>query len=82
MQRVGIPMTRNVGGDVFESFARLNDLIRKNDGIRNFSIKQNSCYDSDAGFSEDNQTHIRITNSYHDINQLRDTYLRITFEGK
>ena len=76
MQRVGIPMSSNIGGDVFESLAKLNDQIKKNDGIRSFSIKTNSCYDSDAPVSEGTQTHIRITNSYHDMNQLDETYLR------
>ena len=70
MQRVGIPITRHIGGDVFESFQSLNNVIKKNDGIRSFSIKTNSCYDSDAPVSEGTQTHIRITNNFHDINQI------------
>ena len=77
MQRVGIPISSNIGGDVFESFSKINDIITKNDGIRSFSVKTNSCYDSDAPVYEGNQTHIRITNNYHDINQIGETYLRM-----
>ena len=74
-------MSSHIGGDVFESFAALNDIIKKNDGIRSFSIKTNSCYDSDAPVPEGTQTHIRITNNYHDINQLNETYLRCKWEA-
>ena len=76
MQRVGIPISRRTGGDVFESFQRINDITRKNDGIRSFSIKTNSCYDSDAPVQKGTQTHLRITNNYHDVNQLSETYIR------
>ena len=41
MQRVGIPISRRIGGDVFESFQALDKMIKKNDGIRSFSIKTN-----------------------------------------
>ena len=80
-QRSGIPTASQVAGDVFSSFKRLNNIITKNDGIRSFSILTNNCYDSDQGFFEDQQTHIRITNSLHDINQISQTYLRMTFEA-
>ena len=52
MQRVGIPVSSNIGGDVFESFTKINDIIRKNDGVRSFSIKTNSCFDADAPVPE------------------------------
>ena len=61
---------------------RLNNIISKNDGIRQFSILTNNCYDSDQGFDDSQQTHIRITNAMHDINQLGETYLRMTFEAE
>ena len=48
-QRVGIPTASQVAGDVFSSFQRLNNIISKNDGIRQFSILTNNCYDSDQG---------------------------------
>ena len=80
-QRIGIPQTKNVAGDVFESFTRLNDLIQKNDGIRSFSCETNNCYDSDQNFTDDQQTHIRITNSSHDINQLNQSFLRFEFDA-
>ena len=81
MQRVGIPISSNIGGDVFESFTKLNDVIKKNDGIRSFSVKTNSCYDSDAPVYEGTQTHIRITNNFHDINQLGESYLRMKWNA-
>ena len=80
-QRSGIPFATQVAGDVYSSFVRLNNVISKNDGIRSFSILTNNCYDSDQGFYDDQQTHIRITNSLHDINQISQTYLRMTFEA-
>ena len=80
-QRSGIPFATQVAGDVYSSFVRLNNVISKNDGIRSFSVLTNNCYDSDQGFYEDQQTHIRITNSLHDINQISQTYLRMTFEA-
>ena len=82
MQRVGIPISSNIGGDVFESFTKINDIIKKNDGIRSFSIKTNSCYDSDAPVSEGTQTHIRITNNFHDINQIGESFLRMKWKVK
>ena len=81
-QRVGIPTASQVAGDVFSSLKRLNNIISKNDGIRQFSILTNNCYDSDQGFDDSQQTHIRITNAMHDINQLGETYLRMTFEAE
>ena len=81
-QRVGIPMAGQVAGDVFASFQRLNNIISKNDGIRSFSVLTNNCYDSDQGFDDSLQTHIRITNTLHDINQIDQTYLRMTFEAQ
>ena len=81
-QRVGIPTASQVAGDVFSSFQRLNNIISKNDGIRQFSVLTNNCYDSDQGFDDQQQTHIRITNTLHDINQLSETYLRMTFEAE
>ena len=82
MQRVGIPISRRIGGDVFESFQALDRTIKKNDGIRSFSIKTNSCYDSDAPVTEGTQTHIRITNNFHDINQISESYLRCKWKIK
>ena len=82
MQRVGIPISSNIGGDVFESFSKLDTLISKNDGVRSFSIKTNSCYDSDAPVPEKTQTHLRITNNYHDINQIGEAYIRCHWSMK
>ena len=82
MQRVGIPISSHIGGDVFESFTKLNDIISKNDGVRSFSVKTNSCYDSDAPVPEKTQTHLRITNNYHDINQIGESYIRCKWSMK
>ena len=82
MQRVGIPISSHIGGDVFESFTKLNDIISKNDGVRSFSVKTNSCYDSDAPVPEKTQTHLRITNNYHDINQIGEAYIRCKWSMK
>ena len=78
-QRVGVPRAGISSGDVFHSFERLANVIQKNDGIRSFSVLTNNCYDSDQGFTHDQQTHLRITNSLHDINQLSETYIRMSF---
>ena len=81
-QRVGVPTGGLSGGDVFHSFERLANVIEKNDGIRSFSVLTNNCYDSDQGFTDGQQTHLRITNSLHDINQLSETYIRMTFKAR
>ena len=82
-QRSAIPFSPGqVNGDVFNSMKALNNIVSKNDGIRAFSVLTNNCYDSDQGFTSDQQTHIRITNSLHDINQIDKTYIRMTFEAE
>lgn len=74
---IKIPETTHIGGDVFNSFIALNDLIVKNDGVRKFQQTINSCYDSDVPFTDDKQTHVRITNNLNDINQLSDAFINM-----
>lgn len=62
-------------GDVVEGFKALDNIISKNDGIRSFSIQDNSCFDSDVPFDIGTQTHIKITNNQHDINQLGESFI-------
>ena len=81
MQRQFAPQSGQVGGNVLDSFQRLNQLIEKNDGVRSFSVLTNNCFNVDAPFSDDQQTHIRITNNVHDINQLAQSYIRMELEA-
>ena len=62
-------------GDVVAGFEALNNIIDKNDGQRNFSIQDNSCFDSDVPFGAGTQTHLKITNNNHDINQLGESFI-------
>lgn len=62
-------------GDVLAGFEALNNIIDKNDGLRNFSIQDNSCFDSDVPFTSGTQTHLKITNNNHDINQLGESFI-------
>ena len=62
-------------GDVMAAFNSFSNIIDKNDGLRNFSIQDNSCYDSDVPFAAGTQTHLKITNNNHDINQLAETFI-------
>ena len=65
--------------DVFLNISERQSNIRRNDGVRTFSITQNKCYLPEAPFTSDQETNIKITSGEHDINQLRDTYLDMTF---
>ena len=62
-------------GDVMAAFNAFNNIIDKNDGLRNFSIQDNSCFDSDVPFAAGTQTHLKITNNNHDINQLGESFI-------
>lgn len=71
-----IPNTKPINGNVFHSFEKINDIFTKNDGRRYYRELENSCFDSDAPYDYTKQTHLRITNNAHDVNQLGDTYIK------
>lgn len=65
------------GGNTFASFEAFNNIISKNDGIRNFSVQTNSCSDTDCPFADGDQTHIKLTNKNHDVNQLEESFINM-----
>ncbi|KAI5512507.1 hypothetical protein TVAGG3_0750440, partial [Trichomonas vaginalis G3] len=71
-----VPNTKPINGNVFHSFEKINEIFAKNDGRRYYRELESSCYDSDAPYFDDKQTHLRITNPVHDVNQLGDTYIK------
>ena len=62
-------------GDVMAAFKAFSNIIDKNDGLRNFSIQDNSCFDAEVPFPSGTQTHLKITNNNHDLNQLGETFV-------
>ncbi|KAI5532697.1 hypothetical protein TVAGG3_0372470 [Trichomonas vaginalis G3] len=71
-----VPNTKPINGNVFHSFEKINEIFAKNDGRRYYRELESSCYDSDTPYFDDKQTHLRITNPAHDVNQLGDTYIK------
>ena len=71
-----IPNTKPINGNVFQSFEKINEVFAKNDGRRYYRELENSCFDSDAPYDYTKQTHLRITNNAHDVNQLGETYIK------
>ena len=62
-------------------FLNLKDLIEKNDGIRNFNIYSNYCYDSAVPFDETQQTRLKITSHKNDINEISKSFINFEFEA-
>ncbi|KAI5541622.1 hypothetical protein TVAGG3_0055640 [Trichomonas vaginalis G3] len=65
-----------VDGNVFESFKKMNEIFSANDGRRYYRELENTCYDSDAPYDHEKQTHMRLTKSEHDINCLGEAYFK------
>ena len=66
----------------FNKLNKQKDLLEPNDGVRNFSIYTNTCYDKSVPFDSSEQTRLKITDHRHDLNELSKSFINFEFEVK
>ena len=63
-----------------KQFAKQKDWLEVNDGVRNFNIFTNVCYDSGPTFDSSQYTHLKITDHRNDMNEITKSFINFEFE--